>query len=205
MGAIPPPPPATLHHARVERLLPVWAAAQCAVGLALVAWPTLSETAHAPVYTLVGVFLVVHASLLLSTAFAESPLARRALKTVGKHVINSGVGFYGLVTFSRFLHLEALDFVDGLQSGLPTTARELIKDWVMGFSIDSLMNTIEAFQWPWKLLLNAGWPVAAMALAACYLPYTMANRFLPDVAKLVSAKDAEDAKDSDKSDVGSAD
>src|SRR5690606_10059746 len=137
-----------------------------AVGIGALLWPLLQPTRLAPVYSLVGAFLVLHAALLLLSAFGELPLARKALRGMGTHVVNSGVGFYGLVTLSRFLHLEALDLIEGLEAGLPVTMRELVKDWVIGFSLDSLMNTIEAFQWPWKLLLPAGWPVAAVAVLA---------------------------------------
>jgi len=176
--------------------LPIWAAVQLALGAGLSVWPLIQTTPIATVFTLVGGFLMLHASLMFLTSLSESALARATLRFVGSHVVKSGVGFYGLVTLSWFIQLEVVDLIATLSEGWPETLRAMVKDWLIGFSKDSLMNFIEAVQWPWKLLLPAGLPIAAAALLTCYLPYRLGMWLLPSMDAELSGKTKDQSKSS---------
>jgi len=174
--------------------LPIWAAVQLAFGAGLSVWPLIQVTPIASVFTLVGGFLLLHASLMVLTSLSESALARATLRFIGSHVVKSGVGFYGLVTLSRFIHLEIVDLIAMLSDDWPETLRAMVKDWLIGFSKDSLMNFIEAVQWPWKLMQLAGMPIAAAAVLACYLPYRVGIWLLPAMGAELTGEAKEPSK-----------
>lgn len=189
----PPPPPAppaplpTGSGARAN-LLAGWFAVQAGASIALILAWRFGYSTHPEILGTCGSFLAIHVVLLGLFRYSEHPLARSALQRFGARLVHSGVGFYGLMTLARFLQLEVEDILADLAGDWSGSLGGFIREWVIGFSIDSLRNSIEAFQWPWKLLLRTGWPWTIGALACCWLPYALAGRMFPALKQFLEAE-----------------
>lgn len=197
----PPPPPApaplTTGPGSRAALLTGWFALQGGTSIALILAWRFGFSTHPEILGTCGGFLAIHVVLLALYRYSEHPLARGALQQFSHRLVHSGVGFYGLVTLARFLQLEVDDILADLNGEWSLSIGGFIREWVIGFSIDSLRNSIEAFQWPWKLLLRAGWPWTIGALACCWLPYALAGRLFPDLKQLLEAESGNKTETSD--------
>jgi hypothetical protein len=138
---------------------------------------------------LVGSYLALYGGIIalhrLPPELAGRPL-RRALHG---SVLKSGVGFYGVMTLARFLQLELHDLVDGLAALelSRTMLLGLLKDWLIGFSLQSLHNTIEAFLWATRLIGEYGLPLAGAVAAACWTLYAFGARAFPGLRAMLDS------------------
>lgn len=110
-------------------------------------------------------------------------------RTLRGTLIRNGVGFYGVMTLARFLQLELHDLLDGIATFEPSRAAvmSVLKDWLIGFSADSLRNSIEAFMWPVKLMNAHGKWVAAVVVLAAWSLYTLGSRVFPEAHAALAA------------------
>lgn len=93
-----------------------------------------------------------------------------------------GSGVYGLIALSVFLRLEAQSLIEGLQNirGGSDWVKGMLRDWLIGFSVESLKNLISAAVWPARVIQHAGvWGFLAF-LAACSAVFELGRRLMPE-------------------------
>jgi hypothetical protein len=103
------------------------------------------------------------------------------------------VGFYGLMTLARFLQLEAHEIVDSLTSlqSLRSLLGSMAFEWFIGFSVESLKNSIEAFMWPVWMMQRQGMILAGVVVLALWSLYVLGARVFPDLhAELESGEES---------------
>lgn len=166
------------------------------VGSILVAASVFSGLPPTGLSAFVGCFLLICAALIAlqrSSFAARGGALQRRLRAA---VVSNGVGFYGAMTLSRFLQLELHDLIDGL-AGLEATraqARAIFQDWLIGFSVQSLMNSIDAFMWPLKLISAYGTQNAAIVAGSAWLLYFLGSKVFPEVHAEIEQDASRDAK-----------
>lgn len=158
--------------------MPLLILLQAACGLALLTSTVIAAVPLAELWTVSGIFLLLHAAIAGLVANSHQPWSSALQRRLRRTLVSYGLGYYGLMTLARFLQLEAADLIDSW-ANLQWSWRRFLIDWLIGFSVESMMNSIEAFQWPWKLLLRSGWPASLLVLAVTWLPYSLAARWLP--------------------------
>lgn len=111
-------------------------------------------------------------------------------------------GYYGVAALSIFLHAEAIDLIDdlgGLDLGNIDLRRTLIP-FLIGFSVDTLMNAIWASIWPVLLYTRSGGLTHLAAFAGlAWLLFTAGSYVFPQHMFAADFGD-EDADDSDEED-----
>ncbi len=156
-------------------LLSMWAAPGYARGLALVA-----------------AFLFVYAAAALLSRLSDEWGGARGRTWIRKNVGDLGAGFYGVMGLAVFLLLEAQTLLD--QLGGPTPIRSFVSElginWLIGFSIESFTNFIQALIWPANLISDMGTYGAAIVAGICWAILWYASRVLP--AECLECGDDED-------------
>jgi len=157
----------------------------------------LGPIARTDLAAFAGAYLLLYGALvgLQSGALGiAGPVLQQRLK---KAVVSSGVGFYGVVTLSRFLQLELYDLIEGLAAFDATRlqVRAVIQEWLIGFSVQSLHNSISAFLWPAKLIGEYGMFRAGAAAGTAWLIYAGGARVFPEVHEALESDDHDEAGD----------
>ena len=148
------------------------------VGLATIGWlPPRGLSAF------VGSFLVLYATLIVLQRRAFSGIASTLGQRMRAAVISKGVGFYGVMTMARFLQLELHDLVEGLGEFAATREQVfgMAKDWLIGFSAQSIKNTVHAFLWPMKLVGDYGIFRSGIVAGSAWMLYALGARVFPDL------------------------
>ena len=143
----------------------------------------------------VGGFLALYGGIVGLQRAPASWISRSLQRRLRTTLVSSGVGFYGVMTLARFLQLELHDLIGSLGSLELTRGlvRSLLQDWLIGFSAQSLRNSIEAFMWPLLLIKQYEIAVAAAAIGATWAVYALGARIFPEVhAVIESERDDED-------------
>jgi F0F1-type ATP synthase membrane subunit c/vacuolar-type H+-ATPase subunit K len=178
---LPPPPPAldplpsTVQRSLLLGLL--------VVGIATFGAGLLIEARYGDLVERVGVFLAVYAVLVATSWLPPSVLTQRVDAALEKWVRGSATGYYGMMAFATFTHLEILSLFDAIVDFEPSMSAliEAPLKWLIGFSTESIMNFVWGFAWPGNLFqsranaigpgLVVGITWAVFALGAKVLPH----------------------------------
>jgi len=110
-----------------------------------------------------------------------APLGRHVDRLLDQHLLRWGSGLYGVVALAVFLRLELLSFADSLREwpGGGSFWRGLFRDWLFGFSMESLRNAISGVTWPAAIVTRHGWQgLVGFGLAAAAV-FGLGRRLLP--------------------------
>lgn len=142
----------------------------------------------------VGSFLALYAVLVLLQGPHSAILGAGLKQRLQRAIVNSGVGFYGVVTLARFLQLELHDVLAALREFELTRSQMqgMLRDWLIGFSIQSLMNSIDAMLWPFKLMNAHGMVTAAIVVAPLWALYRLGGMLFPELHALIEAEADDD-------------
>lgn len=90
---------------------------------------------------------------------------RHARNRAHQMIVDFGGGSYGTVAMSVFLYLEALALTQDWSraTGVWDFVQNRSVQWLMGFSVDSILNVVWAGMWPVYLLREHGMMVAGIA------------------------------------------
>ncbi len=161
------------------------------IGLLLVLLSIFGAVPAKGVSAFIGCFLLLYGALIVLQRPLFSGLGRTLQQRMHAAVLSNGFGFYGVMTLARFLQLELHDLIEGLAEfdfgG--NLVRELFMDWLIGFSQQSLMNSIDAFMWPVKLMTAYGMYSAGIIAGAAWLLYTLGAKVFPEVHRGLDADD----------------
>lgn len=162
------------------------------VGLALVGLGVTGLLPEKGLSGFVGCFLAVYATLVLLQSPHSAVFGAGLKRRLQQAIISSGVGFYGVVSLSRFLQLELHDVLDALRGFELSRAQVggMVRDWLIGFSMQSLMNSIEAMLWPFKMLSALGMVKAAVVFVPLWALYRLGGWVFPELAAQIEAEEA---------------
>jgi len=162
-----------------------------ATGLAVVALSVAGWLAPTGTAAHLGSFLALYGVIVALQRTPPDRLSPRLRQRLQATIVRSGVGFYGVMTLARFLQLELHDLLDAAWSFEISrdTFIGLARDWLIGFSAESLRNTIDAFMWPVRLMSAQGMPVAAVLVLAAWSLYALGARVFPEAHAADPASD----------------
>lgn len=172
------PRPSTASHALI--LLPALAALTVALLLARRLLPALDMLQH-PLIPLWCAFVLTYVGAA-TISLLPAPLGGPIDRLLDRQLSQWGAGVYGLVGISVFLRLEAQTFVGSLQgmSDVSGWAQGLLRDWLIGFSVESMKNMIAASIWPAQVIRQGGvWGFLGF-LGACSAVFELGRRLMPE-------------------------
>lgn len=160
------------------------------IGMVLV---TLSIVGVVPAKSMsgfIGCFLLLYGTLIVLQRPFFSGLGRPLQRRMHAAIASSGVGFYGVMTLARFLQLELHDVLGELADFelSQLRVRGVVMEWLIGFSVQSLMNSIDAFMWPLRLIQSHGMTGAGIVAGAAWSLYALGARVFPDVHSAIDTK-----------------
>ena len=172
------PRPSTASHALI--LLPALAALAVALLLARRLLPELQALQFSliPLWCAFVLTYVGAATISLLPAPLGGPIGR----LLDRQLSQWGAGVYGLVGLSVFLRLEAQSFIESLQEMGEASewAKGMLRDWLIGFSVESMNNMFAALLWPMRVIQQAGvWGLLGF-LAACSAVFELGRRLMPE-------------------------
>lgn len=191
----PPPPPAPEHvpptHGQLVLLLGYLGAGMLLVLLAGV----LQRGASAASWTL-GLFLCCHAVIVAASWLPPQLSSRRLDSWLDRWVKDVGGGFYGLMAVSTFVGRELASLYDdivGFDLSLGSIASALVP-WLIGFSIDSLMNSLMAIIWPVALLDHLSVTAALVVVGIAWGLFALGAKVFPQPAFMIAKKPPRERK-----------
>lgn len=161
-------------------LLPALAALAVLLLLARRLAPELPGLAH-PLLPLWCAFVLTYVGAA-AISLLPAPLGHAIDRLLDRHLNRWGAGVYGLIALSVFLRLEAQSVIESLQQANPASdfARSLVRDWLVGFSVDTLKNLISAAIWPARLIQQGGvWGFLGFFAAASAV-FELGRRLMPE-------------------------
>ncbi len=166
------------------------------VGALLVGLATLGWLPPRGLSAFVGSFLLLYATLIVLQRRTFSGISSTLGQRLRAAVISKGVGFYGVMTMARFLQLELHDLIEGLGEFAATRDQVIgiAKDWLIGFSAQSLRNTIDAFLWPVKLMGDYGMFRAGIVAGSAWVLYALGSKVFPDLHAGIEVKKVDPKK-----------
>lgn len=179
-GLPPPPPPALdpLPSPLQRRLL----VGLFAGGIAVFVAGLLIDARAGMLVERVGVFCAVYAVLVAASWLPPSVLSKRVDDALEKWVRSSATGYYGMMAFATFSHLEIqslIDAVTGFEFGMP----ELFKaplHWAIGAGMEALMNFVWGFAWPGNLFQSRAPAIGpALVVAITWGVFAAGSKVLP--------------------------
>lgn len=180
-----PRPPATAH---ALVLLPALAAVAVALLLARRLLPEAGPLAH-PLLPLWCAFVLTYVGVL-SVSLLPKPLGGAIDRFLDRHLQQWGLGVYGVVALSFFLRLEAQSLLASLQAGFDGAdfAQSMLRDWLLGFSAESLRNLVSAAIWPARLIQQHGVWAFLGFLGAASAVFALGRRLMPELQARVDGK-----------------
>lgn len=129
-----------------------------------------------------------------SISLLPAPLGKAVDSALDRHLSQWGAGVYGLIALSVFLPLELRSLVESLRefdSAGGDWLRDLLRDWLIGFSAESLRNMISAAIWPARAIQEAGvWGFLGF-LGACSAVFELGRRLMPEQQARLDDGDAQ--------------
>ena len=188
----PPPPWVARLAAGVREEWPWLVGGLLLVGLALVGLGVFGVLPEEGLSGFVGCFLVVYAALVLLQSPHSALFGAGFKRRLQGAIISSGVGFYGVLTLSRFLQLELHDLLDALREFelSEQQVKGVVRDWLIGFSVESFKNSLEAMLWPFKMLSALGMVKAALVFVPLWALYRLGGWVFPELSAQIEAEDA---------------
>ena len=170
----------------VEGVREEWVWVACglmAVGTLLVCLAAVGWLPPRGLSAFVGSFLLLYATLIVLQQRTFSGIASSMGRRMRVAIVSKGVGFYGVMTMARFLQLELHDLLEGLGEFAATREQVfgMAKDWLIGFSAQSIKNTVHAFLWPIKLVGDYGMFRAGVVAGSAWMLYALGARVFPDL------------------------
>ena len=165
---------------RVLFLLPALAALAVALLLARRLLPALDMLQH-PLIPLWCAFVLTYVGAA-TISLLPAPLGRPIDRMLDSQLSQWGAGVYGLVGLSVFLRLEAQSFIESLQEMGEASewAKGMLRDWLIGFSVESMNNMFSALLWPMRVIQQAGvWGLLGF-LCACSAVFELGRRLMPE-------------------------
>ncbi|MCK7594751.1 hypothetical protein [Pseudomarimonas salicorniae] len=147
----------------------------------------------------VGCFLLVYAALMLLQHPRSQLLGDGVRKRLRSSIAQSGQGFYGLLCLGRFIQLEVHDLLEALgefELG-GQLLRSLLQDWLIGFSMESLMNFVQSVIWPVFMFSSHGMFKAGLVLAALWGLYRFGGWLFPAMQREIEAAEEDEDDDTD--------
>ena len=130
-----------------------------------------------------------------SVSLLPAPLGAALDRWLDERLQQSGTGLYGVVALAVFLRLEAASFAEAWSATeLEAFAGDLFREWLIGFSLESLLNSIRAMIWPASVISQHGWKALVLFLLACSAVFELGKRVLPDAHRRMQDPD-EDGTD----------
>ncbi|WP_395794070.1 hypothetical protein [Aquimonas sp.] len=161
-------------------LLPTLAASAVALLLARRLLPEHALLDH-PLLPLwcVFVFTYVGAATL---SLLPAPLGRPIDRMLDRHLSQWGAGVYGLIALSFFLRLELLSLIEGLRETREGAewVQGMLREWLIGFSVESLKNAISAAIWPTRIIAAHGVQSFLLFFAAASAVFELGRRVMPE-------------------------
>lgn len=167
-------------------------------GLAVVAlllrqlMPELPLLQH-PLLPLWCLFVLTYVGVA-AISLMPAPLGEALDRMLTSRLQQSGAGLYGVIALAIFLRLEASSFAEAWAStSMQSLVSSLLREWLIGFSLDSLMNSIQALVWPGTLISRHGWLQAGLFVLACVAVFELGKRMLPEAHRRMEDEDEADA------------
>lgn len=177
---LPPPPPALdpLPSALQRSLL----TGLFAGGILVFVVGLLLEARYATLVERVGVFCAVYAILVAASWLPPSVLSKRVDDALEKWVRGSATGYYGMMAFATFTHLEIQSVFDSIAE-FELSMSSLIQapmKWIIGVSVDSIMNFVWGFAWPGNLFQSRASAIGpALVVAITWGVFALGSKVLP--------------------------
>jgi hypothetical protein len=178
--AVPPPPPALdplpspLQRSLLLGLL--------IAGLATFLVGLMIDARYGHLVERVGVFLVVYAVLVAASWLPPSVLSKRVDDALEKWVRGSATGYYGMMAFATFSHLEIRSLFESI-AAFDFSMSALVEapmKWIVGVGLDSIMNFVWGFAWPGNLFQSRASAFAAgLVVAVTWGVFALGSRVLP--------------------------
>lgn len=137
-----------------------------------------------------GLFLCCHAGIVAASWLPPQVLSRRLDAWLDRWVADVGGGFYGLMALSLFVGLEVAALVEdvrGFELSLGRMAEAMLP-WLLGFSLESLMNSLKAIIWPVFLLSALGTTGALVTAGLAWGLFALGARVFPQPAFLTARR-----------------
>jgi len=165
---------------RVLFLLPALAAVAVSLLLLRRLLPELDVLQH-PLIPLWCAFVLTYVGAA-TISLLPAPLGGPIDRMLDSQLSQWGAGVYGLVGLSVFLRLEAQSLIESLQEMREASewAKGLLRDWLIGFSVESMKNMISATIWPARVIQQSGvWGFLGF-LGACSAVFELGRRLMPE-------------------------
>lgn len=183
------------HREHAQWLLPALAALAVAALLLRQLLPELALLQH-PLLLLWCLFVLTYVGVA-AISLMPAPLGEALDRMLTSRLQQSGAGLYGVIALAIFLRLEASSFAEAWAStSMQGLLRSLLQEWLIGFSLDSLMNSIQALVWPGTLISRHGWQQAGVFVLACMAVFELGKRMLPEAHRRMEDEDEPDGSES---------
>ncbi|HET6603754.1 MAG TPA: hypothetical protein VFG21_05995 [Xanthomonadaceae bacterium] len=128
-----------------------------------------------------GLYLLTYCGVVAASWLPPGKLSGRVDDFLDHWIRSVASGFYGLVALSTFVALELGDLYGDLADfSLSRTAfTEFIVPWIIGFSIESMMNMLWSGLWPMRMAGEMGAPSTAVFAALAWGVFWMGSRVFP--------------------------
>lgn len=129
-----------------------------------------------------GLFLLCYAGVVGSSWLPTGVLSRRVDAMLDRWVKQGASGYYGVMALATYVHLEMRTMAEAVMGfefdqGL---LRDVVIQWVTGFSLESVMNFAKAMAWPATLWGKQATGLAPLLLVAgTWGAYELGRRYLP--------------------------
>lgn len=167
---------------------------QLLVGLALVLMGLVGWLPAKGLAGFVGCFLLVYATLILFQHRQVDLFGDRLQRRLHAAISSSGVGFYGIACVSRFLQLELHDLLEAVAEFEVSRQQVMgmLRDLLIGFSVQSLMNSIQSFIWPVQVFASYGVFKALLVLGPLWLLYRFGAWLYPAMHREIEKDEVPD-------------
>ena len=169
-------------------------AGQLLVGLGLILPAALGWLPAGGLSGFVGCFLLVYAVLILLQQAPDEWFGQRFSGRLHAAIASSGVGFLGVFCLARFLQLELHDLIEAVGEFEFSRSQlgGIVREWLIGFSLQSLMNSISAMLWPYKMFAELGWMRAGLVLGSLWSLYRFGAWLFPELHRQIEAEEADE-------------
>ncbi len=173
------------------------AVALAGVGAIVLALGMVSEAGHALLQQRCGALVLVYAMIVLISASRGNRWLQKSLRSEGGHwSASSWGGYYGLAALTIFLLAELRDLIPAVLEFEPTQ-RSLTRAaiaWLIGFSVDSMMNAIWASLWPILLYTKHGLAHLGIFAGVAWGVFTLGGQIFPHHAFAARREDDDEGE-----------